>query len=100
MLDWSRNTVATTFEALTKRIDRLVDSLGDQGRKFATAYALSAGADGQLVPHGQRFAPRGVTHQLVGSSPSTAVVTVGEIGPQYVRIYTTANCTADLYAEI
>lgn len=100
MVDWSRNYLWRSAEELLHRLDRLVDSLGDQRRRFATAYALSGELAGDLVPHGQRVPPRGVTVQLVGSAPSLATVVVGEIGQTHVRIYGSEACRVDLWAEI
>jgi hypothetical protein len=57
---------------------------------------LVAGPEGNLVPHGQTTPPKFYSVDLVGDSASTAIITKGPIGPRFLTIYTTADCTADI----
>lgn len=81
------------------RLVRLVQSMF--GVVWIRSVALTAGAEGNLVPHGQTTAPKFFTAHLTGTGASAAVVTRDPaIGPAFVKLYTTADCTVDLELRI
>lgn len=90
-LDWVFGQVPGE---LGRRLDRLVESLFDE--RVIPGVQLIAGAGGQLVSL-DGFRARRASVQVTGEAPSSAVVTVGQIDETHVRLYTTANCTVDVY---
>lgn len=90
-LDWVYGRVPGELGRL---LDRLVESLFDE--RVIAGVQLVAGAGGQLVSLDGFRASR-ASVQVTGGAASTAVVTVGQIDETHVRLYTTANCTVDVY---
>jgi hypothetical protein len=90
-LDWTHGRVPGELGRL---LDRLVASLFDE--RVIPGVELLAGAGGQLVSLDGFRAGR-ASVQVTGGAPSSAVVTVGQIDETHVRLYTTANCTVDVY---
>jgi hypothetical protein len=80
------------------RIKRLVASVLDV--QLIRAQTLVTGSAGNLVAHGLKRPPKGAVAQVVGVGASTAVITIGAIDDAFVKVYVTANCTADIRLDV
>jgi len=86
-------------DAIWDRLVRLVASM--TATIWVKSVALKAGAEGNLVPHGQTTAPKYFTADLVGTEASSAIVTRDPVITQnFVKLYTTVDCTVDLELRI
>jgi hypothetical protein len=93
LLDWNDQPPGGLLDAW-RRIARLVHSIQDV--KVIENVSLTNAAEGQLIAHHAKRAPRSVLYVLTGDAASTAIVTLGVIDATHVRMYASANCTVDL----
>jgi hypothetical protein len=58
---------------------------------------LVTGSEGNLLRHELKAPPKTATVQVKGASASTAIVTLDPaIGSTFLKLYTSADCTADV----
>jgi hypothetical protein len=103
-VDFDRATPPRDLLDLFGRVVRAFSSVS-QGRTLKTLpngdpILLASGADGVLVPHGQRPPPKSVQAQIVGTSASSVIATVGAIDQTHVRVYATGAAQAHLILEL
>jgi hypothetical protein len=91
-VDWTYNLVGEAVNGLVYRLDRLVRSIPDE--YVIESVALVTGAN--TVPHGGRA--KHVRAFLRGTDASIGL-SVGEIAANSVKVYATADCTADVWVR-
>jgi len=94
MLDWKPGRPSADAIELTGRVDDLVASMN--GLAFRDGVELTGAADGELIKHGQRGAPRRVIPVVKSDSAGTPSVKVGEVSATHVRLFASAAATVDL----